>query len=283
MNYSSYRSLLYVPADQPRFIEKSKETPCDMVIFDWEDAISPEAKPGARNTLIETLSHGYDRDYLIRINAADTEFFKDDIQVLLELEPIGVVLPKADEESVEKTSAELDLIEQHSDKSLKLIPLIETAIAIETMLSLLKASSRIAAAQLGAEDLTADLGISRTPEGKEIEYARHRIVYGCRSLGLPAYDTPFLNYSDADGLEADCVVARSIGFGGKVCIHPAQTEIVNRAFSPSDSEVEEARRLLVTAGEINKVDGGAFSVDGKMIDGPVLQRARQILKQTGQL
>ncbi len=286
MESRSYRSLLYVPADKPPFIEKAAQLDCDIVIFDWEDAIAPDAKEEARENLINTVSAGYARPYLLRINAVDTEFFKQDLLGLAKLNPLAVILPKADEESIRYFSSELDRLERESTDSkepCKVIPLVESAKAIETMISLLGASSRVIGAQLGAEDLTADLGIERTSAGKEIEYARHRVVYGCRACGLPAYDTPFLDYTDSKALEADCVAAKSIGFSGKTCIHPSQTATVNAAFSPSDSEIEEARRILVMANEAKMTKGGVFSIDGKMVDGPVLQRARSILRRAGEL
>jgi citrate lyase subunit beta/citryl-CoA lyase len=274
-----FRSLLYVPLDKPRFIEKAKSAASDAIIFDLEDSISPDNKQIARDNLRLAASLDLENDCFLRINAVDTEFFKQDIESLFLLNPTGIILPKANRQSIAYACETLRSAEKssgQSEGSCKIIPLIESALAIETMLALLKASPRVIGAQLGAEDLTVDLGIERTTEGKEMEYARHRIVYGCRAMGLPAYDTPFLNFKDFEALEADCRNAKRIGFAGKTCIHPDQTDLINKTFSPGEKEIQEARRILAAAESAKMAEGGAFALDGKMIDGPVVDRARRI-------
>lgn len=252
-------------------LEKSRRLACDAVIFDLEDAVPRALKEDARTQLVEFLSTPFEKPCFVRINASGTDYYQSDLETVAVLRLVGLVLPKANAESVFLTSSALDNI---GAQELAILPLIESALAVETVLPLLDASPRIMGAQFGAEDLTAELGIPRTPSGDEISYARHRVVYGCRARGLPAYDTPFLDFQDDEGLISDSRVARSIGFAGKTCIHPSQIDSINRAFAPTEQELDEARQLLSAA---EKTPGGAFSFKGKMIDDPVLQRARQLL------
>lgn len=266
-----FRTLLYVPAHQPRMLEKSRDLDCDAIIFDLEDAVPQDQKVAARQNLQTFLKQAFEKPYLIRINALGTEAFDADLTAASALHPLAIVLPKAHSKAVFTTGTALDRL---GNKTTGLLPMVESPLAVETMLPLLDASPRVLGAQIGAEDLTAELGVPRTSSGEEISYARHRVVYGCRARGLPAYDTPYLDFQDSDGLAQDARTARSIGFAGKVCIHPQQIEIINQAFAPTDAELNEARLLLAAA---EKSAGGAFSYQGRMIDGPVLDRARQLL------
>jgi citrate lyase subunit beta/citryl-CoA lyase len=280
MSFRILKSLLYVPADNPRMIEKARDLDCSAIIFDLEDAISISNKSDARNNLRVLQDQQLAKPYFVRVNACATDFFRHDIRSLSELDPVGIVLPKADESAVLKACASLGKMEEGAGKNIgstNIIPLIESAAAVESMSAILGASPRVIAAQLGAEDLTADLGIQRTTAGDEIAYARNRVVYGCRAFGLPSYDTPFPDFKNDEGLAADCRVAKGMGFSGKTCIHPAQIETINRLFSPSAEEIEQARRIVAAA---EKESGGVFALDGFMIDAPVIERARRTLDLT---
>ncbi|MCB1120242.1 MAG: CoA ester lyase [Verrucomicrobiae bacterium] len=269
----AYKSLLYVPANKPAMMEKSRGLPCHAVIFDLEDAVSPDEKEFARESLLEIVQASYAKPYFVRINPAGTEDHEKDLVILKKLHPQGIFLPKANAEAVFFTARTLVTLGGPNEK-LALIPLIESALAVETMISILDASPRVRAAQLGAEDLTADLGVQRTKAGKELDYARHRVAYGCRARGLPAYDTPFMDIQDLAGLAEDCRRAKRAGFSGKTCIHPNQLETVNLAFTPTAGELHEAEKIVRAA---EKAQTGVFLLEGRMVDAPVIQRARQIL------
>lgn len=256
-------------------LEKARDLPCSAVIFDLEDAVAPNEKSSARESLRTFLKQPFNKPYFVRINSLGTEQYDSDIRSLVHIDPLGIILPKASSEAVFVTSSALDSL-QESTKSVRILPLIESALAIETLLPLLDASPRVIGAQFGAEDLTVDLGTQRTARGEEINYARHRVVYGCRAKGLPAYDTPFLDFQNEDGLAFDCRSAKSIGFSGKTCIHPSQIELINQTFTPTDGEIAEAHEIVAAA---EQASGGAFALHGKMIDGPVVDRARHILAQ----
>jgi citrate lyase subunit beta / citryl-CoA lyase len=270
---SSYKSILYVPANKPAMMEKSRGLPCCAVIFDLEDAVTPDEKTAARDSLASYLETPFAKPYFIRINPPGTEHFQKDVALLTKVKPHGIVLPKASADGVVVTSKALHCLGEKL-KTIGIIPLIETALAVETLFPIIDASPRVMAAQLGAEDLTADLGIQRTPTGREIDYARHRVVYGCRAKGLPAWDTPFLDLKDSESLLTDCHRARDIGFAGKTCIHPSQLETVNQSFTPSASEIAEAEAIIEAAADSKE---SVFLLNNRMIDAPVLHRANQIL------
>lgn len=269
----AYKSLLYIPANQPAMMEKSRGLPCHAVIFDLEDAVGLEEKAFARETLARFVRTSYAKPYFVRINPVGTEDHRKDLLLLPQLKPRGIFLPKASAEAVFLTARSLSELGGGVETP-GLVPLIESALAVETLLSILDASPRVRAAQLGAEDLTADLGIPRTKTGRELDYARHRIAYGCRARGLPAYDTPYPEIQDEAGLAEDCERARRTGFSGKTCIHPRQLEAVNQAFTPTAKEIKEAETIVKAAG---KAGSAVFLLEGRMIDAPVILRARQTL------
>mgnify|MGYP000140772735 CR=1 FL=1 len=274
LNAMVYKSLLYVPANRPRMQEKARVLPCDAVIFDLEDSVAIEEKTEARETLKDYLAQPFPKPFLIRVNAVDTEFFRDDLSLLEHCAPQAIVLPKANRDSLVTAGSGLD--ELGPDKrSIGILPLIENALDVKTVLGIMEASARVIGAQLGAEDLTADLEIRRTEAGGEISYARHRVVYGARAMGCPAFDTPFVKLNNLQGLKQDCREARRISFSGKTCIHPSQLETVNRIFSPSTVEIDSALRIIEA---VKAHEGGVFSMEGRMIDEPVIERARQILR-----
>ena len=152
--------------------------------------------------------------------------------------------------------------------------LIETAIGLETLYDVIKASQRMIGVLLGGEDLTSDLGIKRTKEGEEIFYARNKVATVCRALKVDAIDTPFTDTNDYEGLAKDTVRAKSLGMTGKSAINPRQIEIIHAVFSPTEVELNYALRVLAAMEEAEKEGKGVFSLDGKMIDAPVINRAR---------
>lgn len=248
-NIFTPRSLLYVPGDKQYMIAKVSDLLCDAVIFDLEDAISPVNKELARNTVCEELSKAKikNRNVFLRINGADTEYLTADLQASVRQSVDGVILPKADVFAVRHVEEQLSQIEQEENKQVgkvKMIPLIETAFGIESVGEIVRASDRIIAAQLGAEDLTKDLGIKRTKEGDEIQYARNRFVFACRAFGKEAIDTPYTDIKDLDGLRRDALAAKNMGMTGKTCIHPLHIEIINSVFSPSQEEISNAQKIV---------------------------------------
>jgi len=158
-----------------------------------------------------------------------------------------------------------------------LMPLIETALGVENAFSIATACSRVQALFLGAEDLTADLQCKRTKEGREIEYARTRLVVAARAAGIDVYDTPFTDVNDDEGMEADAMLAKGLGFSGKASISPRHVEIINQVFSPSVKEIDYAYEVMEAIALAKEQGKGAISLYGKMIDAPIVARAERVI------
>ena len=155
--------------------------------------------------------------------------------------------------------------------------LIETALGVENAYAIASASGRLKALFLGAEDLTADLRCKRTKEGREIEYARHRLVVAARAAGVDVYDTPFTDVNDDEGIEVDATLAKALGFTGKASISPRHVEVINRVFSPAQKDVDYAYEVMEAIALAKAQGKGAISLYGKMIDAPIVNRAEQTI------
>jgi len=165
----------------------------------------------------------------------------------------------------------------------RILALLETAQGVENAYAIAAASPRMLGLFLGAEDLTADLRCRRTREGKEILYARGRLVCAARAAGIEVYDTPFTDVQDLEGLEEDALLAKGLGFSGKACISPAHVAAVNRVFSPSAAEIAYAKDVFDAIAEAKRQGKGAISLRGKMIDAPIVARARLVLEAAAEI
>jgi citrate lyase subunit beta/citryl-CoA lyase len=274
------RSLLYVPCDREKMIDKSLTLKCDGIILDLEDAVSIENKELARKILCskKNILNNSDRLFVVRINGYDTRYFEEDLLAALTINAAAVIIPKGDEKSVKAAEKFLDLNEKEG-QSIKLIPLIETAYCIEYIAQTLSATDRVIAAQFGAEDLTKDLGINRTSKGDEIIYTRNRFTIACRAQKKGAIDTPYTDFNDEAGLVYDTLAIKNMGMTGKTCIHPCQIETVNRLFSPTSEEIEAAKKIVELFGLEENKSKGVVVIDGKMVDAPVFRRAEKVLEK----
>jgi citrate lyase beta subunit len=267
---SSARSLLFTPGSDERKLVGALDTPADAVVVDLEDAVPFAEKERARSLAAEVLA-GADTAKLLalRVNGAGTEFWEEDLRVAEQLDLGALVVPKATPSAVADLPADGPPV----------VAVIETAQGLRHAYET-ASSPRVAALLLGAVDLGIELRLTPRPDGQEVLYARSRLVVDSAAAGLRApFDLVHLQPQDGAGLEEECWFARSLGFRGKACIHPAQVEIVNRVFSPSDDEVVRARRV-VEAYEGGAEHGrGAIALDGEMVDLAVVDRARQVLAE----
>jgi len=270
------RTALYVPGSSPRMIEKSREIDVDAVIFDLEDAVSAAEKESARARVADELRHDSSMVRWVRVNPVDSAEHLDDLRAVLSTSPDGILLPMADPEAVAALDRFLDNAGSEAS-NVPIIALVETARGLLEVAALCRASSRLTGLQLGAEDLTAELGVERTAGGEEIRFARHQLALAAHAHGLMAIDTPSLAIGDDDALRADTAIARSCGMTAKTCIHPAQVRVVEAAFRPNPAEVAWAERVLAAAEQATRDGKGAVALDGQMIDAPVVARARRIL------
>lgn len=258
------RSLLFVPGDRPERFAKAAASGAHAVVLDLEDAVAPAAKDSARGIVGAWLREGLPA--IVRVNAIDTPWFDDDIQMLRSAPGAGVMLPKAEGPSLAHTLRVLP--------GRRVIALVETVagyMGLNTLVAL-DGLSRIA---FGSVDFSADSGIA--DEGNAMTAIRTHIVLASCHAGLEApIDGVGLEFKDDTVMRADAMRSRQLGFGGKLCIHPRQVAAVNDAYRPSPTERDWAERVVAA---FQASQGAATAVDGKMIDKPVVERARRMLTE----
>jgi citrate lyase subunit beta/citryl-CoA lyase len=263
------RSYLFVPADRPERISKALASGADAVIVDLEDAVAPGAKAAARAALADWLGSAQAAPVCLRINAAGTPWFTDDLRLAALPAVAAVVLPKA-ERADELTSVAA------AAPGRALLPLVETAAGFDALRQVAGAPG-VQRLLFGSIDFQADLGIEGDDDA--LLYFRSQIVLASRLAQLQApVDGVTTAIDDAAQLAADTSRARRLGFGAKLCIHPRQVAVMNTGFTPGEAELGWARRVLAAA---EAAGGAAVAVDGKMVDAPVLLRARALLERAG--
>jgi len=277
------RSMLFLPGNNPNMLINGNCLGSDAVIFDLEDAVSPAEKDAARilvrNTMRYMDFHGC--EIIVRINSIDTPYWKKDLDEILPCKPGLVLLPKtgtaADALAADAYMSEVEAKLGLEQNTVGLMPLIETAMGVENAFAIASCSSRVKALFLGAEDLTADLQCKRTKEGREIEYARTRLVVAARAAGVDVYDTPFTDVNDDEGIWTDAQLAKALGFTGKASISPRHVEVINAVFSPTQQEVDYAYEVMEAIELAKKQGKGAIALRGKMIDAPIVARAERTI------
>lgn len=258
------RSYLFVPASRPERIEKAFNAGAGAVIVDLEDAVSPSDKETARDSLYKNLQP--QRGVYVRINGADTPWFEQDLQLCKAPGVAGVLLPKAESREV------IESVAKAIGNDKVLVPLIETARGIDKAREM-AATGKIQRFGFGSIDFQVDLRIDG--EGEELLYFRSQIVLISRLENLlPPVDGVTVVFDDEEIIRNEASRGRRLGFGGKLCIHPKQVSVVNGCYKPSDSLVDWARRVVEAT---HKSNGAAVAVDGKMVDLPVILRAKEIL------
>jgi len=269
------RSALFIPANNPGMMQNADLFAADAIIFDLEDAVLAEEKDSARALLSHYLqTFTLKAKVIVRINSNPLWFAKD-LEAIVCNRLDAILLPKANYEDLSQTKMMLTRLEKDYkiSKKIAIIPLIETAMAVLDIERLIN-RARVSGVLLGAEDLTADIGINRTKQGKEILYARMRLALVASAYRIFSIDTPFTDINDNEGLIEDATFARDLGFSAKAAIHPRQIPIINKVFSPTEEEIIWAKRVI----EKSKVASGAFSLDGKMVDQPIIERAKKTIQ-----
>ena len=277
------RSMLFLPGNNPNMLINGNCLGADAVIFDLEDAVSPDEKDAARILVRNTMRYMDFRgcEIIVRINSIDTPYWQKDIDAILPYTPGLILLPKtgsaADVLAADQYITQVEETLGLSQGTVGLMPLIETAMGVENAYAIASATSRVKALFLGAEDLTADLQCKRTKEGREIEYARTRLVMAARAAGVDVYDTPFTDVNDDEGIEVDALLAKSLGFSGKASISPRHVEVINRVFSPTMAEIDYAYEVMEAIALAKQQGKGAIALRGKMIDAPIVMRAQRTI------
>lgn len=266
------RSVLFTPGDRPEMLRKAPDAGADVIVFDLEDAVAPEHKSDACEAVGDLLADpDFDPDPEVCVRVTPDP--ADDLAALDGGRPDSLMLPKV---ASAGDVADLDRLVRERGGSLPILALIESAPGV-------LAADEIAAAEatdalvFGAEDLSADIGATRTAEGTEVLYARERVVIASSTAGIEAIDTVYTDIEDAEGLTEETRFARQLGYDGKMAIHPAQVDPINDAFSPDPERVEWAKRVLEAR---DREGGGVFRVDGEMIDAPLIAQAERIVDRT---
>jgi citrate lyase beta subunit len=277
------RALLYVPGSEPRKIEKAAALGADSVCLDLEDGVAPTRKAEARQLVahaFRTLDFGKS-EKLGRINGIGTGLEQDDLAALVPARPDGIVVPKVNDAEELRWAGEqigeLETREGIERGSIALIGMIESARGLLNVAQIASADARVHALIFGAEDYAADVGARRTREGLEVLYARSAIVAACAAFGIQAIDLLFLDFRDPEGLRAEALRGAQLGYAGMQVIHPNQVPIVQAIFTPDAAEIEKAKRIVDAARENLQAGRGAFALDNKMVDMPIIKAAERVL------
>jgi citrate lyase subunit beta / citryl-CoA lyase len=262
------RSYLFVPGDRPERFPKALDTGADAVVIDLEDAVAPAAKAAARETLrqwLATADTAVMSRLIVRVNASGTPWHADDVAMVRDARVPLVMLPKSD------SAWQLNDVAARLPSGTRIVALVETVAGVVAMREIAGAPS-VARLAFGSVDFCGDAGIEGL--GVELDYVRSQMVIESRLAGLAApVEGVTLELDDSERLAGDVAKARRFGFGGKLCIHPRQVDTVNRGFSPSEEERRWAARVLAAC---DAHPEGAFAVDGKLVDRPVIERAKRI-------
>ena len=291
------RSLLAVPATRRNMVEKALASAADAVFLDLEDAVAPDSKAAARGDVVSALKEldWQGRLKLYRANALDTPYFYRDLIGVVE-EAGGaldaVIVPKVnrpeDLHVVSTLLSQLELAMDLEKGRIKIEAQIESAEGLVNAGEISRATDRLTALHFGPGDFAASVSIPQSSigvmdewdeayPGHRFHYAMQSIVVAARAAGLRVLDGPVADYGDEEGLRRSCLIARSLGFDGKWCIHPAQIEIVNEGFSPTAREVDWAKKVVAAYEEANVASSGSVSVDGQMVDAASIKLARNTL------
>lgn len=279
------RTVLLCTPINPRHIDKSLGAGADVVVFDWEDSVEVSRKAAARRAVAERFDTGQAAGSFVRVNATASAYHQDDLQALEGLVGLGgVVLPKvetsADLAGLDEGLTRLEKSRELPAGSVRVLPLIETALGVENIKEILARSPRVDRMSFGAGDYSLDIGARITPDESALAYVRARLVNASRAAGkLAPVDSVWLDVSDDQGLAESAARARTLGFGGKLCIHPRQVPVAAQAFMPSDEEIKVARRHVAEFEAAVAQGLGAIHVAGVLVDYPVAERARRMLRE----
>ncbi|MBI4198863.1 MAG: CoA ester lyase [Chloroflexi bacterium] len=284
-----FRSLLFVPGNREEMLGKAGALPADVLVPDLEDAVPWAEKDRARALVGERVRSLAQRGQLVvpRINGLETGRARQDLNAVVCGEVFGVTVGKVSSPwEVVEVARILEELEGQRGVPVghtRLIPWLESAQAVVHAYAIASASPRVVGVAFGAEDFTNDMGVRRTEAGAEVAYARSAVAVAAQAADVLAIDTPYVNFRDAEGLEQECRLASSMGFKAKFAIHPSQLDTINALFSPSDEEVAYARRMVQAFQEAVAQGRGTISLDGKMVDLPVVKRAQKLLARAESL
>ena len=276
-----FRSLIFVPGNNPRFLEKAKKLQADIVCFDLEDSVPDNKKANARKLIKSALKSrkSYGSSIFVRTNSPASGKIPFDLKEVVQKGIDGIVIPKVnnvkDMKTIEKVLSGLERTRKL--KPIQIIPSIESAEGVVNTFSIASFGKRVSAVVFGVFDLLNDLGIEYTKEPEGAKYSRAKIPVDAHAAGVAAIDAIWQDLKDSKGLEKDCKIGKSLGYSGKSIIHPDQIPVVHKLFHPNKSEILWAEKVCKTYLKSTKKGKGATTVDGKMIDEVHFKQAKALL------
>lgn len=279
---SLYRTMLFVPGNNPKKIIGAEVYGADCIIYDLEDSVSVFEKDSARILVKYALRYNRPECRIgIRINQSDTPYYKEDVECMVPLKPDFLRLPKAEcaediinlDRLITKTEKEFDIPEG----SVKIVASIENALGVMNSYKIASASKRMLAIGLGAEDFRTDMGMQRSERAEEILFARNLIALHAHAANIKAMDYVYSNFKNEEGFRADTLLGKKLGYTGKSVVHPSQVSIVHEIYTPSEEEIDNAKAIFAAYEDALNCGSGVTSLNGKMIDKPMVTRAMAVL------
>lgn len=278
------RTMLFIPGNNPAMLQNGGVFGADSVILDLEDAVAPNEKDAARQLVahaLRTCDYG-ESEKIVRINPLDT-YGVEDIKAIVPCRPAALLVPKVESADDIRNAARLIAEAEPADFEVKIVALLETPKGIAEAYNIAGADKRLVALSLGAEDYTAALGSKRTKEGNEIYAARMAVINAAAAAGIQSIDTPFTDANDEEGLLKDTAFAKAVGFKGKLSINPRQVDAIHSVFNPTEDDITWARKVLAAIKKAKAEGSGVASLNGKMVDLPVVNRAKTTLQLAAKL
>lgn len=280
-NQRPRRSCLYMPGANERALEKAKSISADTLLLDLEDAVAPEVKLEARARVCETVQKGGygKREVIIRMNGLDTEWGEDDLAAIVAAKPDGILAPKVS--SAQEVQTLNDALSQcGASDTFALWVMIETPLSILNLkeIAACAENTRLTAFVMGTNDLAKDMRALMTPSRLAFQTQLNLAVTAARAFGLVVIDGVFNDIKNAEGLEAECLQGREMGFDGKTLIHPAQVDVCNSVFSPSEADLEQARAVIAAFAAPENAGKGVLKVNGKMTEILHLVEAERLIE-----
>ncbi|WEV57594.1 citrate (pro-3S)-lyase subunit beta [Ligilactobacillus acidipiscis] len=277
------RTMMFVPGNNPAMVKDAGIYGADSIMFDLEDAVSMNEKDSARALVyqaLQTVDYG-DAELVVRINGLDTPYCDNDIKAMVKAQIDVIRLPKVESaEMMKNLEKKVIAAEKEFDVpvgSIHLMAAIESAKGVLNAPQIAAASERMIGLALSAEDYTTDMKTHRYPDGSELEFARNVVLHSARAAGIAAFDTVFTNMDDTEGFYRETRHIHQLGFDGKSLVNPRQIAMVNKVYEPTKAEVENALNVIDAIEEAKKKGSGVISMNGQMVDRPVVLRAQRIM------
>ena len=283
------RSMMFVPGNNPGMIRDAHIYGSDCIMFDLEDSVSINEKDAARFLVykaLTSLKYGK-KELVVRINDLGSGLGVTDLEAMVRAQPDVIRLPKTETaQDVTDCETEIARIEREiglPEGTTKMMAAIESAKGVLNAYDIARSSSRLIGIALGAEDYVTDLRTTRSPEGIELLFARSMIVNAARAAGIAALDTVYSDVNNEEGFIAEATLIKKLGFDGKSIINPRQLEPLHRVFTPTEKDIIKAKAIMEAIAEAELRGSGVASLNGKMIDKPVVERARYMIERASSL